>query len=71
MTARARRRSFNPPDSHLADDEEDDGHGGAEQRDQHEELEPKNQTLNHKNSQELLNIQIDSDKNLESLKTTS
>lgn len=27
---------------HLADDEEYDGHGGAEQRDQHEELEPEN-----------------------------
>lgn len=42
-------------DSHLTDDEEDDGHGGAEQRDQHEELEPKNQTLNSKNSKTVKN----------------
>lgn len=27
---------------HLTDDEEDDGHGCAEQCDQHEELEPEN-----------------------------
>lgn len=35
---------------HLTDDEEDDGHGGAEQCDQHEELEPENQTLNSNKS---------------------
>lgn len=29
-------------DPHLADDEEYDGHGCAEQCDQHEELEPEN-----------------------------
>lgn len=43
-------RTCKNSDSHLTDDEEDDGHGGAEQRDQHEELEPKNQTLKSKNS---------------------
>lgn len=30
---------------HLTDDEEDDSHGGTGQSDQHEELEPENQTL--------------------------
>lgn len=29
-------------DPHLTDDEEDDGHGCAEQGDQHQELEPEN-----------------------------
>lgn len=31
--------------THLTDDEEDDGHSGAGQSDQHEELEPENQSL--------------------------
>lgn len=31
--------------THLTDDEEDNSHGSAGQRDQHEELKPENQTL--------------------------
>lgn len=40
--------------AHLTDDEEDDSHGGTKQSDQHEELEPENQTLKRRMKEELV-----------------